>query len=254
MKILYFSATGNCLYVAKKIGGELLSIPQLNKNNVYEINDDIVGIIIPVYMWDIPRPVKKYLAKVKIKADYIFVLMTYGSVQVGAIGLMKKLLEENNVQVNYSNIIKMVDNYLPVFEMAKQLKIKNDDDIDSKINTIIADIENKKHFIIKPLFFQILLSKIYSSLYLTDKFMKKAVKQFYLNDTCDGCNICRKVCPTGNIIGAGIPIYLNKCEFCLSCIHNCPKNAIHLKNERSGKRFKNKNIKLVEIINSNNQM
>ena len=29
MKICYFTATGNCLYVAKQIGGELLSIPQL---------------------------------------------------------------------------------------------------------------------------------------------------------------------------------------------------------------------------------
>jgi len=58
MKILYFTATGNCLYVAKKFGGELLSIPQLNKNNVYEINDDIVGIIIPVFYWDIPRRLK----------------------------------------------------------------------------------------------------------------------------------------------------------------------------------------------------
>ena len=34
MKICYFTATGNSLYVAKKIGGdggELLSIPQLMK-------------------------------------------------------------------------------------------------------------------------------------------------------------------------------------------------------------------------------
>ncbi len=28
MKILYFTATGNCLHVAKQLGGELLSIPQ----------------------------------------------------------------------------------------------------------------------------------------------------------------------------------------------------------------------------------
>ena len=31
MKTCYFTATGNCLYVARMIGGELLSIPQLMK-------------------------------------------------------------------------------------------------------------------------------------------------------------------------------------------------------------------------------
>ena len=31
MKVCYFTATGNCLYVAKQIGGDLLSIPQLMK-------------------------------------------------------------------------------------------------------------------------------------------------------------------------------------------------------------------------------
>lgn len=29
MTVYYFTATGNCLYVAKRIGGTLLPIPQL---------------------------------------------------------------------------------------------------------------------------------------------------------------------------------------------------------------------------------
>lgn len=32
MTICYFSAAGNCLYVARRIGGTLLSIPQLNEH------------------------------------------------------------------------------------------------------------------------------------------------------------------------------------------------------------------------------
>ena len=27
MTVLYFSSTGNCLYIAKRIGGKILSIP-----------------------------------------------------------------------------------------------------------------------------------------------------------------------------------------------------------------------------------
>lgn len=47
MKICYFTATGNCLYVAKRIGGELLSIPQLMRQEKIEITDDAVGVVCP---------------------------------------------------------------------------------------------------------------------------------------------------------------------------------------------------------------
>ena len=61
MKILYFTGTGNCLSVAKRFEAERLSIPKLIKNNVYEIEDDVVGIIYPVYAISIPDMVKKYI-------------------------------------------------------------------------------------------------------------------------------------------------------------------------------------------------
>ena len=40
MKILYFTGTGNCLSVAKHFDAELLSIPQLVKDNIYEIENN----------------------------------------------------------------------------------------------------------------------------------------------------------------------------------------------------------------------
>ena len=54
MKVLYFTGTGNSLYVAKRIGGELLSIPKLMKEEQFIIEDDIVGIICPVYGFAVP--------------------------------------------------------------------------------------------------------------------------------------------------------------------------------------------------------
>lgn len=37
MKIFYFTGTGNSLYVAQQLGGELLSIPQVMKDDRIEI-------------------------------------------------------------------------------------------------------------------------------------------------------------------------------------------------------------------------
>ena len=124
MKILYFTSTGNCLYVAKRIGGELLSIPQLQKDGVYDIQDDAVGIVVPIYSFDVPRNVRRYLDKVNIKAEYVFAVMTYGNLSMAALRRLKKLLESRNVPLHYSAEIKMVDNYLPIFEAAEQVKNK----------------------------------------------------------------------------------------------------------------------------------
>jgi ferredoxin/protein involved in ribonucleotide reduction len=254
MKTLYFTSTGNCLYVAKRIGGELLSIPQLQKENSYDINDDIVGIIVPIYGFDVPRPVRFFLNKVNIKADYVFAIMTYGNASMAALTQMKKLLESRNIQLHYSNEIKMVDNYLPMYEISKQLEMKKDESAELMINNIITDIGRRKKLIIKQNWFQCFVSKMFSTYYSSEKgkkTMNNSVESFTVNDSCNGCGTCRKVCPIGNITGIGKPEYQNNCEFCLACIHLCPKNAIHLKNEKSEKRFINKHIKLSEIINAN---
>lgn len=55
MKVLYFTSTGNNLYIAESLGGELLSIPQLIKKEEYEIKDEVVGIIFPVYYGSVPH-------------------------------------------------------------------------------------------------------------------------------------------------------------------------------------------------------
>jgi ferredoxin len=254
MKILYFTATGNCLYVAKRIGGELLSIPQLKSNGIFDINDDVVGIISPIYSWDIPRPVRFYLENVNIKADYVFSILTYGFFSMAASLEIENVLLKRNIKLKYSNEIQMVDNFLPIFEMNNQIKSRNEKTINKKIDKIINDINNKRNNVLRKMWLKRYLTKKMSAKYLSENGMEKLNyldKEFILNNDCNGCGICRNVCPMKNITGLDKPEYLNKCEFCLACIHHCPKNAIHLKNERSNARYINPNIKLPEIININ---
>ena len=72
MKTCYFTATGNSLYVAKQIGGEVLSIPQLMKEGQLVLHDDAVGIICPVYGGEMPKMVRKFLKKASIRTEYPF--------------------------------------------------------------------------------------------------------------------------------------------------------------------------------------
>jgi ferredoxin len=139
--------------------------------------------------------------------------------------------------------------------MSKQIKKQNDAKQEMKIDSIKNDIISRKCSLKKHNFIQKYATAVFSKNYIADKgILKASIKLFTVNNDCNGCGTCRKVCPMKNIIGTDKPEYQNHCEFCLACIHLCPKNAIHLKNEKSGMRFINPHIKASEIINANRQI
>jgi ferredoxin len=78
-------------------------------------------------------------------------------------------------------------------------------------------------------------------------------KGFIVNEKCNHCGMCAKVCPVGNITVTDKPVFSDKCEVCLGCVHNCPNGALHLKNEKSELRFRNPDVTLKEIIEANCQ-
>ncbi len=78
MTICYFTASGNCPYVARRIGGTLLSIPQLMRQVKIEIEDDAVGIVCPVYAVELPFMIVDFMKKADIKTDYFFFILTCG--------------------------------------------------------------------------------------------------------------------------------------------------------------------------------
>ncbi len=270
MKVLYFTATGNSLHVAKTIGGDLLSIPQMIKDDNYEFSDDKIGIVCPLYSWSIPTYVAEFLKKCKFNCDYLFAIVTYGIYSAGVTNHLQEIAKETDYNFDYINKVKMVDNYLPGFDMKKQIENEYKKEIPKQLEQIKNDIENsvkeikgaslfnKKatHFMVKS------ASKPIIKTTATAK--KKSVKvhkpnegienYYYIDENCIKCGICSKVCPVNNIEQKDGDITLkNHCIMCFSCLQNCPKKAIHLRGEVSSARYRNKNVSLEEIVKSNNQ-
>lgn len=250
MKILYFTSTGNNLYIAKKLGGELLSIPQLIKNNRFDIEDESIGIIFPVFYANAPKIVREFIEKARFKTDYLFLIASYGSDgDQNAFKILKKAFNKKGMKVNYTNSVLMVDNYLPMFDMKEEKEIKDDSDIDSQIEIIKKDIESRKEFHLNK--------KSFTDVPFIEKVLESTMtKRFHIivGDGCSDCKVCSRICPKGNIDLSGEkPVIGDDCLFCLGCVHHCKENVFTINNEKNNKeRFSNPHIKVSEIIKSNN--
>jgi len=250
MKIFYFTATGNSLYVAKRIGEEVYSIPQMLKTGKGDFEDEAIGFVFPCYGLGIPRMVIDFIQRSHFKANYFFAIMTYGNMAAAGLRHLEKVASKANIHFNYTNEILMVDNYLPVFKMEDQLENEGSKKIEENLDKIVSDIISRQNRKTKKGIALAALSKVVYKIFVERKY-DVGDNNFIVQENCTRCKICEKVCPKNNIKVERKPEFLHKCDLCFACIHLCPQNAIHLKSEKSNARFINRNIKLKEIIDAN---
>ena len=138
--VFYFTGTGNSLYVAKNIEDKPISIPQIINEDSLHFKDERIGIISPVYGHEVPPMVKDFLKKSTFDTEYFYMILTYGNRHGGASELTNNLCKECGISAAYINIILMVDNWLPGFDMNEQILLDKNED--RNIAGIVEDINN----------------------------------------------------------------------------------------------------------------
>ncbi len=255
--LFYFTATGNSLYVAKQLDDNLISIPQeLNKENrCYK--DDSIGIVCPLFEFEIPPLVKKFIRESSFETNYFYIIVTFGC-HFGCVGQRtQEFLESINQPADYINTIIMHDNAIIVFDMDEQRKLEEGKKVDEHIAKIKADIEERKKMIQTSPQEE---TDFYNH-YIESKAKNGPMYTFPLykvTDQCIGCGTCAKVCPMGCIlIKNARPVYdYTNCANCMACIQACPKKALQflsVKEPNPNSRYRNPHISLKEIISANEQ-
>jgi len=252
--VFYFTATGNSLYVARQFDSKPISIPQIIGREDLVFEDDSIGIVCPIFAGEPPRIVLEFLKKATFKTDYLYVIYTYGKSDSDAPEFLDKITRELGVRIHYIHAIKMVDNYLPSFDMDEEKAI--DKKIDEQLAVALADVKAKKQ-------------EIPAATEDARAFHAMAAKRFQENpglingeqitvtDACNGCGICSKVCPIGIFYVEGGKAYRKQstCEFCLACAQNCPQKAIttRISDKNPNARYINEHITPADIIAANQQ-
>lgn len=256
--IIYFSATGNCKYVATRISEKTKdktgSIIQRNKNNNYTINleeNEDLGIIIPTYFLGLPTLVNQYMSKLQIntknsKTNYVYVVSTYGTTTGASTTHIEKHLKNKNLKLNAKYSLKMADTWTVRFDLSTQEKIEEfTKNTEEDLEKIINHITNKEegNFVEKstPNIISIIAHLMYEN--------KRKTSNFNVEESCIGCGLCQTSCPIDAIkIEDNKPIWIkDSCLVCLRCLHRCPEFSIQYSDKtKNHGQYTNPNIKVFD--------
>lgn len=254
--VFYFTGTGNSLFAAKELEEKQISIPQAVHDEKKVYKDERIGIVCPIYGHEMPLMVKEFLREATFQTAYFYVVLTYGNIHGGAAELAEKYLQSIGKEAQYINTIKMVDNFLPGFDMEEQLATLPEKKVEKNLASIKADIDGKKVW--KPPITQEDRGWHKGFLERSAGIASFGMQQLYkVTDDCIGCGICMNVCPAGciHLEGQKAVHGIQNCQMCMACIHHCPQNAIRLcmPEKNPNARYHNPDVRLTEIVEANRQ-
>jgi len=253
--LFFYTGTGNSLWTARKVANELgnadiIPIPWIS-SYPFRSRADAIGIIFPVHIWGLPQRVIAFVNSLAVDTSKYYFALAVNAGQVAATLLqMNKLMKSRDLFLSAGFDIVMPSNYIPWGGPGPKSKcMKRINDSKEKIRKISTVIANRERSPVEkgPLWQNILFSWFYK---LSFPYIPAMDKKFWVDDKCNNCNICMKVCSCGNIdMQAGKAVWLHHCEQCLACIQWCPKEAIQYgKNTSRYERYHHPEIKLEDII------
>lgn len=257
--LFYYTGTGNSLWVAKTLAKELGETDVISMVDWIKekkpIDSKVIGLIFPVYMWGVPRRIVKFVNELTImKPGYLFALAVNGGEVSNTLVQLKKILHRNNCELCSGFEISMPSNYIPWGGAWPKERVRQlNDSARVKIGKIAACINAKKKMPPEkgPLWQRIIYTLIYKASF---KYVSKMDKKFWVDEKCNSCGICVKICPAENIVlREGKPSWNTTCEQCLACIQWCPQESIQYgKKTPAYERYHHPDIVLKEVLKIKN--
>ena len=236
--IFYFTGTGNSGFLAEKLAESLddniISVSKLMKSNgsfKFTLKkDETIGFVFPVYAWRPPKMIEEFIKKVEFENfnnNYTFSLACCGENVGNTMKLMEKKLSSKNMELSCGFSVVMPNNYIIMGDVdSKERANKKIEEASTKILKIAEVIKNREKgvFEVTKGIFPSILTGVIHPLFLNGG---ADTKKFTVSSDCTGCGMCERVCTCGTIkLVNNKPVWGEKCNQCLACIHYCKAKAI----------------------------
>ena len=261
--ILYFSATGNSLAVARQLAERLNErlMPLIEAVEQDLTNEKRIGLVFPTYDFNLPPAMPEMISRLKISPQsYVFTVVTCGSAAGNCVWVLRRILREKGIELAYSHKVSVPDNSALAFGRNPNKQLGKFERVPARMEQIISELEAESHILHYSWFG--LLSWLLGRPAI-ERGMIHCLGPKVIADKCNGCGTCVRVCPMENIQlvdrreskvesreAAQVAFTGDHCTVCLACVHACAQQAFRTNGQdvRKERQYRNPQIKLKDLL------
>lgn len=230
--IYYFSGTGNSRWAAETLavatGDQAQNLIGLAPPDV---QDQVVGLIFPVYAWGAPEPVTAFARQLQGTPLFSFAVATCGSEAGRALERLDQVFPLTSI---YSLV--MPNNYIfgsepdnPETAARKISRAKE------RLTIISRQILYRKP--VQSVFHGGMARLKSGPIHFFFERYARRTAPFHVTQACIRCGRCSDECPAKTIkMTSQGPCWGNRCYQCTHCINSCPVQAIQYGNATKNRR------------------